>query len=62
MVDVDLVIWGGDFFFFLVVSDLRLVSTAFGFKPSQLKGVFDTQIREGLQIILLPHRLVRLVS
>lgn len=33
---------------FRVVSGLRLASSVFGFKLSQLRGVLDTHIREGL--------------
>lgn len=56
------VVFNVDVVIFRVVSDLRLASFAFGFKPSQLKGVLETQLEEGLQIILSPHWLVRLVS
>lgn len=42
------------FFVYRVVSDLKLVSSAFDYKPFQLRGVLGTQLREGLWIINLP--------
>lgn len=50
-----------DAIIFRVLLDLRLVSDAFGFKPYQLKGVLDTQIGEGLQIVMPPRRSLRLI-
>lgn len=47
---------------FIVLLDIRLVSDTFGFKTSQLKGILDTQIGEGLRIIMSPRRPPRLVS
>lgn len=44
-----------------VVSDLKLASSAFSFKPSQLRGVLGFWIAEGLQVIVPPRRLIRLV-
>ena len=51
-----------DVFIYRVLLDIKLVSDAFGFKPSQLRGILDTQIGEGLQIIMPPRRPPRLVS
>ena len=45
-----------------VLLDHRIVSDVFNFKPSQLRGILDTQIGEGLQIIMPPRRPPRLVS
>ena len=47
---------------FRVLVDIRLVSDPFGFKTSQLRGILDTQIGEGLRIIMPPRRPPRLVS
>lgn len=51
-----------DVVIFQVVSNLRLTSSPFGFKPSQLRGVFDSRITEGLRVIALPRRPIQLVS
>lgn len=51
-----------DVVIFQVVSNLRLANSAFGFKPSQLRGVFDSRITEGLRVIALPRRPIQLVS
>lgn len=40
----------------------RLASLAFGFKLSQLRGVFGSRIAEGLRVLVLPRRPIRLVS
>ncbi|KAH9660218.1 hypothetical protein KPL70_024139 [Citrus sinensis] len=42
--------------------NLGLASSAFGFKTSQFRGVLDSRIVKGLQIIVLPKRPIRLVS
>ena len=47
---------------FRVLLDIRLVSDTFGFKTSQLRGILDTQILEGLSIIMPPRRPPQLVS
>lgn len=47
---------------FLVVSNLRLASSAFGFKLSQLQGVTGSQLTEGLYVVTSRKRLVGLVS
>ena len=47
---------------FRVFLDIRLVNDAFGFKPSQLSGILNTQIEDGLRIIMPPRRPPRLVS
>lgn len=39
-----------------------LGSSTFGFKPSQLRGVLSSQIAEGLRVMALPWRQIRLVS
>ena len=46
---------------FKVLLDIRLVSDAFSFKTSQLRGILDTQIGEGLKIIMPSHRPPHLV-
>ncbi|KAH9684879.1 hypothetical protein KPL70_013711 [Citrus sinensis] len=58
----DSVAFNVDVFIYRVLLDIKLVSDAFGFKPSQLRGILDTQIGEGLQIIMPPRRPPRLVS
>lgn len=45
-----------------VVSDLRLASSAFGFMPSQLRGVVGSQLTEGLRVSDSPRRPIRLVA
>ncbi|KAH9687878.1 hypothetical protein KPL70_014934 [Citrus sinensis] len=47
---------------FKVLLDIRLVNDAFGFKTSQLRGILDTQIGEGLKIIMPSCRPPHLVS
>lgn len=42
--------------------DLGLAIFAFGYKTSQLRGVLDSRIVKGLQIIVPPKRPIRLVS
>ncbi|KAH9721044.1 polycomb group protein VERNALIZATION 2 [Citrus sinensis] len=47
---------------FQVDSDLRLASSAFGFKPPQLKRVLGSRIAEGLRVTAPPRRLIRLIA
>ncbi|KAH9701287.1 hypothetical protein KPL71_024943 [Citrus sinensis] len=47
---------------FQVDSDVRLASSAFGFKPPQLKGVLGSCIAEGLRVTAPPRRSIRLVA
>lgn len=47
---------------FRVVSDIRLVGSVFGFKPSQLRGVMSSQLADGLRVIASPRRPIRVVS
>lgn len=51
-----------DAIIFQVDSDLKLASSTFGFKPSQLKEVFGSQIVEALRVMAPTRRLIRLVS
>ena len=51
-----------DVVIYKVLLNIKLVSDAFGFKSSQLRGILDTHIGEGLQIIMPPCRPPRLIS
>ena len=50
-----------DVVIFQVVSNLRLASSAFGFKLSQLRRVFGSRIIEGLRVITLLRNPIQLV-
>ena len=47
---------------FQVDSDLRLASSAFGFKPPQLRGVLGSRIAEGLRVTAPRRSSIRLVA
>ena len=47
---------------FQVDSDLRLASSAFGFKPPQLRGVLGSRIAESLRVTAPRRRSIRLVA
>ncbi|KAH9750081.1 zf-RVT domain-containing protein [Citrus sinensis] len=47
---------------FQVGFDLKLTGSVLGFKPPQLKGVLDSQILEGLRVLVPPRRPIRLVA
>ena len=51
-----------DAIIFQVDFNVQLASSVFGFKPSQLMGVFDSWIAEGLQVMSPFRQPIRLVS
>lgn len=42
------------------MSDIRLAKFTFGFKPSQLRSILGSRDAEGLRVIALPKRQIRL--